>query len=188
MATIGLRDLYMATVTEGADGSETFGSPKKLAKAISAKLDVSLADGTLYGDDGVAEQVSEFASAKLTLNVVDLAPADVSALLGAAYDETTKVTISGKDDAPPYVAIGFRAKKTNGTFRYVWLYKGKFSQPSEEFQTKADKIEFKSPTIEGVFQALNKNGAWKADIVALPTDTVAAAWFTTVYEKATGGA
>jgi phi13 family phage major tail protein len=173
----------MATVNEATDGTETFGTPKRLAKAISAKLDVSIADGTVYGDDGVAERVSEFSSAKLSLNVVDLAPEDVAALMGASHDATSKVTLYGKDDLPPYVAIGFRAKKSNGQFRYVWLYKGKFAPPNEEFQTKADKIEFKSPTIEGTFQTLNKNGLWKADITALPTDTIAAAWFTTVYEK-----
>jgi phi13 family phage major tail protein len=174
----------MATVTEAADGTETFGTPKRLAKAISAKLDVSVADGTLPGDDGVAEQVSEFSSAKLSLNVVDLTDADVAALLGENIDSTTKIIFAGKDDAPPYVAIGFRAKKSDGKFRYIWLYKGKFSPPSEEFATKADKIEFKSPTIEGLFQALNKNGLWKADITALPTDSAAAAWFTAVPEPA----
>ncbi|MGX8701518.1 major tail protein [Caproiciproducens sp.] len=184
MATLGLRDLYMATVTEAADGAETFGTPKKLAQAISAKLTTTLADGTLYADDGVAEQVSEFANAKLVLEVADLADADTATLLGAKVDETSKIVFSNKDDAPPYVAIGFRAKKTGGKFRYVWLYKGKFSMPSEEFATKAEKIEFKSPTIEGTFQALNKNGAWKADITALPTDTAAATWFTAVPEPA----
>ena len=184
MATVGLRDVYTADVTEAADtGIETFGVPKRLAKAISAKLAVSSADGTLYGDDAVAEQVSEFASAKLTLETANIEDADIADLLGAELDATSKVIYSGKDDSPPYKAIGFRAKKSNGAFRYIWLYKGKFTMPSEEFATKGEKLDFKTPTIEGTFQALNKNGLWKADLTALPTDTVAAAWFTKVQEK-----
>lgn len=185
MATIGLRDLYMADVTEAVDtGIETFGTPKILAKIISAKLAVSSADGTLYADDAIADQVSEFASAKLTLETADLADADVATLLGHTLDVTSKVVFSGKDDAPPYVAIGFRAKKSGGLFRYIWLYKGKFTQPTEEFATKGEKVDFKTPTIEGTFQTLNKDGNWKADITALPTETAATTWFTTVPLKA----
>ena len=185
MATVGLRDLYFATVTEAAEtGIETFGSPTRLAKLVSAKMVTTRADGSLVADDAIDQQVSEFASCKLTLEVNDLKDEDTATLLGAELDATSKVVYSGLDDDPPYVAIGFRAKKPGGKFRYVWLYKGKFAMPSEEFATGGEKVEFKTPTIEGTFQTLSKNGKWKADMTALPTDTVAAAWFTTVQDKA----
>ena len=38
MATIGLRDLYRAPITIGDDGVEEYGTPVKMAKAISAEL------------------------------------------------------------------------------------------------------------------------------------------------------
>lgn len=183
MATVGLRDVYTADVIEDANGLETFGAPKKLAKAISAKLEVALAEGVLYADDAVVEQISAFSSVKLTLETADIASADMADLLGATLDATSNVVYSGKDDTPKYKAIGFRAKKADGQFRYIWLYKGKFSMPSEEFATKGEKVEFKTPTIEGTFQILNKNGMWKADLTALPTDKVALEWFTKVQEK-----
>lgn len=182
MATIGLRDIYQADVIEDANGNETFGTPKRLAKAISAKLAVTLADGTLYADDGVDEQVSEFASAKLTLEVSDLADEDVADLLGATIDSATGIIYSSKDDQPKYKAIGFRAKKPGGKYRYLWFYKGKFAPPNDEFATKGEKVEFKSPSIEGTFQTLNKNGQWKADKTALPTDSAVAGWFSAVPE------
>lgn len=40
MATIGLRDLYRATITIGDGGVEEYGKPVKMAKAISAELSV----------------------------------------------------------------------------------------------------------------------------------------------------
>ena len=58
MATIGLDMLYYAPITEDADGDETYGTPAKLAKAISADLSVELAEATLYADDGAAEVVT----------------------------------------------------------------------------------------------------------------------------------
>lgn len=183
MATLGLRDLYYAPCTESEDGSETFGTPKRLAKAISAKLSVETSDGTLYADDGVDTIVSEFSQGTLTLETNDLADEDVAALLGATIDSSTGVMYSGKDDKSPYFAIGFRAKKPGGKFRYIWLYKVQFKPFGEEFSTKADKIELKTPSIEGTFVALNKNGRWKADITASPDDEVAKNWFSAVVEE-----
>ena len=55
MATIGLDDLYYATITEGNNGDETYGTPVKLAKAISADLSLELAEAILYADDAAKE-------------------------------------------------------------------------------------------------------------------------------------
>ena len=52
MATIGLDMLYFAKITEDDDGNETYGTPEKLAKAISADLSVELIEAILYADDG----------------------------------------------------------------------------------------------------------------------------------------
>lgn len=54
MATIGLDKLYYAPITEDSDGEETYGTPVKLAKAMTVDLSVELAEATLYADDGAA--------------------------------------------------------------------------------------------------------------------------------------
>lgn len=182
MATVGLRDLYVATITKADGGAETYGTPRRLAKAISAKMSIEYADGTLYADDGVDVYEKEFVSGELTLNVNDLAPADVALLFGQTQD-TDGVIYAGETDDPPYVAIGFRAKKTGGTYRYIWLYKVKFSTPDEEYQTKENGIEFKTPEIVGKI-VKRDDGMWKADYTAEPTDDTAKAWFTAVKVKA----
>ena len=60
MATIGLRDLYRAPITIGTDGAEEYGTPVRMAKAISAELSVEVAEAILYADDGADEVVKEF--------------------------------------------------------------------------------------------------------------------------------
>ena len=75
MATIGLRDLYRAPITVGEGGEETYGTPVRMAKAISAEMSVEVAEAILYADDGADEVVKEFVSGELTLNVNDLMPA-----------------------------------------------------------------------------------------------------------------
>lgn len=180
MATIGLRDLYRAPITVDEGGKETYGTPVRMAKAISAEMSVEVAEAILYADDGADEVVKEFVNGELTLNVNDLLPADLAAILGQTQD-ADGVVYAGEEDDPPYMAIGFRAKKANGMYKYIWLYKVKFAIPSENYETKGDSIEFTTPEITGQF-IKRPDGKWKAEHVAVPTEAAAASWFQSVRE------
>ncbi len=187
MATIGLDKLYYAPITENANGDETYGTPVQLAKAISAELSVELNEAILYADDGRAESVKEFKSGTISLNVDGLGYANAAALLGCEVDENG-VLISRGEDNPAYVAIGFRARKANGKYRYFWLYRVQFAIPGTSLATKGDSITFSTPTIEGtIFQRNKADGAskhpWKAEITEDGTNaTTVNAWYTSVYE------
>lgn len=109
---------------------------------------MELAEATLYADDGAAEVVKEFQSGTLTLGVDDIGAAAASDLTGAVIDQNG-VIISASEDGGAPVAIGFRAKKANGKYRYFWLYKVKFGIPATNLTTKGESIEFSTPTIEG---------------------------------------
>jgi phi13 family phage major tail protein len=184
MATIGVRDLYVAKLTDGAEGAgETYGSPRRLAKAIKIEMTTTVAEATLYADDGVDEAVKEFASGEIKINANDLQDADLAELLGMTQD-ADNVAYGHGDDNAPYWAVGFRAKKSSGQFTYVWLYKVKFGIPDETYDTKSDGITFNTPTITGIFIKRDKDGRWRAFVTALPTDEVAKAWFSTVREFA----
>ena len=191
MATIGLDKLYYAPITESATGEETYGTPAILAKAISAELSVELAEATLYADDGAAEIVKEFKSGTLSLGVDDIGAAIASALTGATID-SNQVIISASEDGGTPVAIGFRAKKSNGKYRYFWLYRVKFGIPATNLATKGDSITFSTPTIEGTVLRRNKTDTsgkhpWKAEVTegdeSVSTETISG-WYTTVYEPA----
>ena len=189
MATIGLDMLYYAPITEDADGDETYGTPAKLAKAISADLSVELAEATLYADDGAAEVVKEFKSGKLSLGVDDIGAPVAAELTGVQIDDN-RVVISSSEDGGKPVAVGFRAKKANGKYRYYWLYRVKFGIPATNLATKGDSITFSTPTIEGTVLRRNKpdgrnNHPWKAEVTEGDTDvptSVITDWFTNVYE------
>ena len=115
MATIGLDKPYYAIITEDANGQETYGTPKVMAKAIQADLTVNNATASLYADDGVDESVDEFTSGTLSLGLNDLASTVAAELLGARVD-TNGVLVNSTNDIAPYVAVGFRARKAeNGT-------------------------------------------------------------------------
>ena len=154
MATIGLDRLFYSKITE-VDGIETYGPPKVLAKAIKADLSVELIEAILYANDGAAEVVKEFKSGKLSLGVDDIGTAVAIELTGAVADDNG-VLISGSEDIGGPVAIGFRAQKANGKYRYFWLYRVIFGLPATNLQTKGDSISFQTPTIEGTVMRRNK--------------------------------
>jgi phi13 family phage major tail protein len=185
-----LYKLYYAPITEAAQtGEETYGTPVMLAKAISAELSVELAEATLWADDGAAEVVKEFKSGKLTLGVDGIGRSVAATLTGSSVDENG-VLISASEDGGSPVAIGFRAKKSNGHYRYFWLYRVKFGVPSTNLATKGDSITFSTPSIEGTVLRRNKvdgndNHPWKAEADEDDTDVTAGTitgWYTSVYE------
>ena len=189
MATIGLDKLYYAKITEDKDGNETYASPVQLAKAISADLSVELAEATLYADDGAAEIAKEFKSGTLSLGVDDLGGTVASDLTGSTID-SNGVVISAAEDGGDPVAIGFRAKKSNGKYRYFWLYRVKFGIPATALATKGDSITFSTPTIEGTILLRNKvdtkgKHPWKAEVTEgdpTVTEETIVNWYNEVYE------
>ena len=189
MATIGLDKLFYAKITEDENGNETYATPVQLAKAMNADLSVELAEATLYADDGAAEIVKEFKNGTLSLGVDDVGASVASDLTGATIDANGVVVSTSEDGGDP-VAVGFRAKKSNGKYKYYWLYRVKFGIPATNLATKGDSITFSTPTIEGTILRRNKvdgNGKhpWKAEVTegdsAVTADTITN-WYKEVYE------
>ena len=189
MATIGLDKLYYAKITEDENGNETYETPVQLAKAMTADLSVELAEATLYADDGASEIVKEFKSGTLSLGVDDIGASTASDLTGATID-ANGVVVSASEDGGAPVAVGFRATKSNGKYKYYWLYRVKFGVPATNLATKGDSITFSTPTIEGTILRRNKvdgqnKHPWKAEVTegdaAVAADVITN-WYSEVYE------
>ena len=189
MATIGLDKLFYSKITENENGEETYATPVPLAKAMTAELSIELAEATLYADDGASEIVKEFQSGTLTLGIDDIGTAVAEDLTGAKID-SNKVLISAGEDGGCPDAVGFRAKKSNGKYRYFWLYRVKFGIPATNLTTKGESIEFSTPSIEGTVTRRNKPDTqgkhpWKAEVSEDSTGvsaSVISGWYTEVYE------
>lgn len=190
MAQIGLKDLYYAPITYGTGSDqEVYGTPVKLAKAISADIQITTGNSTLYADDGADIIIRDFQSGTITLGVADLGTANAAALLGAKVD-AKGVLVSAAEDLSPAVAIGFSSRNADGNDRYFWLYRVTFAYPSQTFNTKGETIEFSTPTIEGTISRRNKadvytNHPWKVEVNSGDTGVQASTitgWFSAVYE------
>ena len=128
-------------------------------------------------------------STTISLGVDDIGNEAAVALVGATLD-SNGVLISGGEDISQYVAIGFRAKKSNGKYKYYWLYRVLFGIPATNLATKGDSITFSTPTIEGAIYRRNKPDGknkhpWKAEVTETQENSeTISAWYDSVYEPA----
>ena len=167
---IGLTNLHYALLkedrapkTNGADdaGVITYEEPVRLSGAITANFSPNASNDTLFADDGPYDSASTLGAMTLELNVADIPASHRATLLGATYDETTCIIKDSANDTPPYVAVGCSVKKSNGADRLLWYLKGKFSAPDDNNQTKADSINWNTPTITGNFLKRDYDDQWR---------------------------
>lgn len=167
MAKIGLTNIWWGNLTEGSDGTPTYDGAKTFGKAVSTKVDVTNNDASLYAEDALAESDKSFNSAKVTLGVADDDDTIFAPILGHTVNEDLENNgemVRNANDAAPYIGLGrVITKMVNGAMKYKgeFLYKVKFSEPSQDDQTKGEKVDFKTPEIEGTASLL-ANGDWSA--------------------------
>ena len=163
MAKIGLKNFLFGILTEQEDGTATYGVAQKPAKAISCKVDITNNDASLYADDGLAEADTSFQSGNVTLGIDDEDDAMIATLLGHEIDSNGEMIRNGMDVAP-YVGLGrVITKMVGGVYKYKveFLKKVKFSEPSQENNTKGQNLEFGTSELAGKVAQL-ANGDWSA--------------------------
>ena len=160
MAKIGLNNFRYGILTEAADGTPSYDGAKKPAKAISCTVDIENNEAELYADDGLAESDTSFRRGTITAGFDDDDQAVMAELLG--HNVVSGAVVRNSNDVAPYVGWGrVVVKMVNNVRKYKaeFLYKVKFSEPSQEDNTKGESLEFATNEIEGMVAAL-ANGNW----------------------------
>ena len=176
---VGLEDVYYATLTSDASDGAVYGTPVKITGAITANVKPNSSSATLFGDNAPLDTSSSLGNIELELSTADL-PLEVQAALLGADAVTTGILLSKSTDTPPWIALGFKGKKSNGNYRWVWLVKGKFRVQDDNYATQKDTVEYQPPTINGNFVAREYDKVWKktADSDATGYTNAGTTWFT----------
>ena len=160
MAKVGLNNFRYSVLTELANGTPTYAGAVKPAKAISCSVEISNNDAKLYADDTLAESDTSFQSGTVTMGIDDEDIETMGTLLG--HTVTDGEMVRNATDTAPYVGLGrVVVKMVGGEYKYKveFLYKVKFSEPSQDDTTKGETLEFNTTEIEGIIAAL-QNGDW----------------------------
>ena len=161
MAKIGLNNLWYSKLTEAQNGTPTFDGAKSFGKAINCNVAITNNSATLYADDVLAESDTSFQNGTVTLGVDDDREQTFADVLGHTVTEEGEV-IRNANDVAPWVGLARIIVKMVSNVRLYKvevLYKVKFSEPSQEDQTKGETVEFATPSIEGSVATL-ANGDW----------------------------
>lgn len=162
MAKIGLKNFLYGILTEETDGTATYGTAQKPAKAISCKVDISNNDAKLYADDSLAESDTTFQNGTVTLGIDDEDDVTLATLLG--HQIVSGEVIRNANDIAPYVGFGrIITKIVNNVYKYKveFLKKVKFSEPSQDNSTKGETVSFGTSELSGQVSKL-ANGDWSA--------------------------
>ena len=179
---VGVESLYIAVMTteDTLEANAVYDTPVYVAPAIGINIQPQGNTAVLYADDSAIESESANGPVNVAINPTEL-PLDKRALiLGASYHAGTGVITHRATDHPPYLALGFKSRKANGEYRYVWLFKGKAVRPQENYQTKTDDVQFNTPQLNLQFVRRKYDDA---DYIFAdePTFTGGATWFSDVY-------
>jgi len=131
---VGLRDIYYAIVSEDSLAAFTVGTPKYLAPAASATQAPATNTETQYADDQPFDVVTSKGEIEVVVNVTAIPLVTLAEITGEAYDAANGRMYDVGGTAP-YVALGFRTKKSNGKYLYYWYMKGTFNSPNEDSET-----------------------------------------------------
>lgn len=159
MAQIGLKEIHFALLTKDDAETLTYGEVEKVAGAISATINPTVNTQEQYADDQLWDTVSAMGGVDVEIETADIPLKQRATLLGKKLEKG--ILVDNKDDMPPYIALGFKSLKSDGTYRYVWLLKGAAQPLAEEYGTKKDNVDFKNPKIKFRFMPRQHDGDWK---------------------------
>ena len=148
-STIGLKNVVIAPLLTDTESGHTYGDLQLVAGAIEASVTPDNADpDILYADDIEFDTLYADPSIDFKLKMADL-PLVIQEMIFNNKVDDNGVLIRTAQDKPPYFAVGFKSEKSNGKYRYVWLYKVRAKPLTENFATKeGDTINRQNPEVE----------------------------------------
>ena len=135
-STIGLKNMVIAPLTADTEDTLTYGDLQLVAGTIEATITPGNADPDIqYADDIEFDVLYPDPELTFTTKMADIPLAIQEMIFGNNIDDNG-VLIRTSTDKPPYFAVGFKSEKSNGKFRFVWLYKVRAKPLTENYATK----------------------------------------------------
>ena len=135
-STVGLKNMVIAPVLTDTEEATTYGDLQKVAGAIEATITLENNDPDVqYFDDVEGDVLYPDPELSFKTKLADL-PLVIQEMIFSNKIDDNGVLIRTASDKPGYFAVGFMSEKSNGTYRYVWLYKVRAKPVTETYATK----------------------------------------------------
>ena len=138
-STVGLKNVVIAPLTEDTEATLTYGTLQLLAGAMEASITPENADPDIqYADDIEFDVLYPDPELSFKTKMADI-PLQIQEMIFGNQIDDNGVLIRTASDKPPYFAVGFKSEKSNGAYRYVWLFKVRAKPVTENYATKEGK-------------------------------------------------
>ena len=147
---VGLKDFVIAELLTDTEEGTTYGEVQSIKGVMDVSVTPSSTDADLqYADDNEYDVIYGDPEITIAAEFAQL-PLAIQVKLGGHRFDDDGVMVRKAGDTPPYVAIGFKAEKREGGYRFKWLLKCRSKPITETFHTKegqtvtrqTGKIEF----------------------------------------------
>lgn len=164
-STIGLKNVVIAPLTTDTETGHTYGDLQLLAGAIEANVTPNNTDPDIqYADDIEFDTLYSDPDIDFALTMADI-PLAIQEMIMNNHIDNNGVLIKSASDKPGYFAVGFKSEKSNGKYRYVWLYKVRATPISDTFATKeGDTVNRQTPQVQ--FHAIKRTHDGRYQAVA----------------------
>lgn len=173
--TIGLDNLYFALVTKDDATGVTYDAMLPAPGVISVDITVETTSGDLYADDMNVDHYEAISAYNVAIDIASLTDELRAKLAGHEYDELTQTVIEKATDVAPSVGMAFRSMNSDGSYKYVKLMSGKFTESGDSYKTKGENTEYQTKKLNGKFTPRTYD-----KVLRKTTDdaTVSDTWFT----------
>lgn len=184
---IGVRDLVFVKLTADTSSGHTYDTEYKTAPGvIEIALTAQVTEDQLGANDNPLYEIMNAKDGyEVSVIQASLGTDMTQFLLGTSLD-SKGVEIEKSDDTAPYVGMGFKAARSDGSDDYIWLYKGKFAPGDETFHTKEKgNMNWQTPTLKGVFGPRVHDKAIRCRVNSEDSSaaTIISTFFSSVYEE-----
>ena len=167
-STVGLKNMVIAPMTVDTETTLTYGALQLVAGAIEATITPENTDPEVqYADDIEFDVLYPDPELSFKTKMADIPLSIQEAIFGNNIDDNG-VLVRAAVDKPPYFAVGFKSEKSNGKYRFVWLYKVRAKPVTETYATKeggtitrqTGEVEWTAikRTHDGLYQAIADEG------------------------------
>ena len=193
--SIGLDSVYAAQITQDDSGGYVAGAPFYLAPAAELSGAPKQNSEVVYYDDNAYELLQSEGITERKITISNLAPELEALLMGETFDAASgRMFDSASPANAPYFALGYRAMKSNGSYKYTWYLKGKFDKPGIDNTTLGEKATAKPveltfnamKTVYKFTQGSRTDGCKRVVCDGDATNASVATWFNVVQTPLTG--
>lgn len=129
----GTDNLVVAEVISDTKAKIEWGEVRDLLPVAQIEKQVETSSETKYYDNNPSLNINSEGADTINLTVSGIDLETLGFILNKPYKDGM---FSDEITTKKYFALGYRTKKTDGTYRYVWRYKGTFATPNETAQTE----------------------------------------------------